>query len=142
MQTFLHILSEVAELFFIDTTPFVDKYFRKPRRHHYDWRGVMPRQHYISNLLKVLIAIILILYNVCKTHCFSVLNMVPYHLRQQNLETALQNSTANWKIVVGHHTIRSIGHHGETKELVKTLLPILEVVSLVRERSLQLKHSS
>lgn len=87
--------AEIVELFFIDTTPFVDKYFLKPNPHHYDWRGVMPRQHYLSNLLK-------------------------------DLESALQNSTANWKIVVGHHTIRSIGHHGETKELKKQLLPLLE----------------
>ncbi|KAJ6868316.1 purple acid phosphatase 3-like [Populus alba x Populus x berolinensis] len=87
--------AEIVELFFIDTTPFVDKYFLKPNPHHYDWRGVMPRQHYLSNLLK-------------------------------DLESALQDSTANWKIVVGHHTIRSIGHHGETEELKKQLLPLLE----------------
>ncbi|KAJ6411162.1 hypothetical protein OIU84_007842 [Salix udensis] len=87
--------AEIVELFFIDTTPFVDKYFLKPKHHHYDWRGVMPRQHYLSNLLK-------------------------------DLESALQDSTANWKIVVGHHPIRSIGHHGETKELKKQLLPLLE----------------
>ncbi|KAJ6295026.1 hypothetical protein OIU76_023007 [Salix suchowensis] len=87
--------AEIVELFFIDTTPFVDKYFLKPKHHHYDWRGVMPRQHYLSNLLK-------------------------------DLESALQDSNANWKIVVGHHPIRSIGHHGETKELKKQLLPLLE----------------
>ncbi|KAC5696176.1 hypothetical protein FH972_027237 [Carpinus fangiana] len=33
---------------------------------------------------------------------------------------------ANWKIVVGHHTVRSIGHHGDTTELVMQLLPLLE----------------
>ncbi|KAJ6677189.1 TARTRATE-RESISTANT ACID PHOSPHATASE TYPE 5 [Salix viminalis] len=87
--------AEIVELFFIDTTPFVDKYFLKPKHHHYDWRGVMPRQHYLSNLLK-------------------------------DLESALQDSNANWKIVVGHHPIRSIGHHGETKELKMQLLPLLE----------------
>ncbi|KAJ6340480.1 hypothetical protein OIU77_008275 [Salix suchowensis] len=87
--------AEIVELFFIDTTPFVDKYFLRPKHHHYDWRGVMPRQHYLSNLLK-------------------------------DLESALQDSNANWKIVVGHHPIRSIGHHGETKELKKQLLPLLE----------------
>lgn len=48
--------------------------------------------------------------------------------RQQDLESALQESSANWKIVVGHHTIKSIGHHGETKELVQRVLPVLEVV--------------
>lgn len=39
---------------------------------------------------------------------------------------ALKQSNAKWKIVVGHHTIRSAGHHGDTEELVNHLLPILE----------------
>jgi len=43
------------------------------------------------------------------------------------LEIALKDSTANWKIVVGHHPVRSIGHHGDTQELISQLLPILEV---------------
>ncbi|KAK9116685.1 hypothetical protein Sjap_015632 [Stephania japonica] len=43
----------------------------------------------------------------------------------QDLKQALSESTAEWKIVVGHHAIRSIGLHGDTKELVKQLLPIL-----------------
>ncbi|RDX75535.1 Purple acid phosphatase 17 [Mucuna pruriens] len=87
--------TEIAEFFFVDTTPFVDKYFLKPKDHKYDWRGVLPREKYLLKLLK-------------------------------DLEIALKDSTANWKIVVGHHTIRSIGHHGDTQELVKQLLPILE----------------
>jgi len=40
---------------------------------------------------------------------------------------ALQESNAKWKIVVGHHTIRSAGQHGDTDELVEQLLPILQV---------------
>ncbi|KAG6627711.1 hypothetical protein CIPAW_15G148200 [Carya illinoinensis] len=87
--------SEIVEFFFIDTTPFVDKYFRRPKHHTYDWRGVLPRKEYLSKLLK-------------------------------DLDSALRDSTANWKIVVGHHTIRSIGHHRDTRELVKQVLPILE----------------
>ncbi|AET05619.1 putative Acid phosphatase [Medicago truncatula] len=90
---FVH--TEIAEFFFVDTTPFVDKYFLKPKDHKYDWRGVLPRKKYLSNLLK-------------------------------DLETALRDSTAKWKIVVGHHPVRSIGHHGDTKELLTHLLPILE----------------
>ncbi|WJX48557.1 acid phosphatase [Trifolium repens] len=70
--------TEIAEFFFVDTTPFVDK------------------DKYLSNLLK-------------------------------DLETALRDSTAKWKIVVGHHPVRSIGHHGDTKELLTHVLPILEV---------------
>ena len=40
---------------------------------------------------------------------------------------ALKDSTAKWKIVVGHHPIKSDGHHGNTQELVVQLLPILQV---------------
>ncbi|KAL5545089.1 hypothetical protein UlMin_008873 [Ulmus minor] len=87
--------AEIAELFFVDTTPFVDKYFLRPKHHQYDWRGVLPRKKYLSNLVK-------------------------------DLDSALRNSAAKWKFVVGHHAIKSVGHHGETKELVEQLLPILE----------------
>ncbi|KAK7308605.1 hypothetical protein VNO77_42224 [Canavalia gladiata] len=44
----------------------------------------------------------------------------------KDLEEALMKSTAKWKIVVGHHAIRSIGHHGDMLELVKHLVPILK----------------
>lgn len=44
----------------------------------------------------------------------------------QNVDSALKESNAKWKIVVGHHGIRSAGIHGDTKELVSQLLPILE----------------
>ncbi|PON96793.1 Calcineurin-like phosphoesterase domain, apaH type [Trema orientale] len=94
MRSFV-VNSEIAEFFFVDTTPFVDKYFLRPKHHRYDWRGVLPRKGYLSNLLK-------------------------------DLDLALINSAANWKFVVGHHGIRSAGHHGDTKELVKQLLPVLE----------------
>ncbi|RDX60560.1 Purple acid phosphatase 8, partial [Mucuna pruriens] len=87
--------AEVVEFFFVDTTPFVEKYITDPGDHVYDWRGVWPRKQYISNLLK-------------------------------EVDLALQESNAKWKIVVGHHTIRSAGQHGDTDELVKQLLPILE----------------
>ncbi|OMO60825.1 hypothetical protein CCACVL1_23855 [Corchorus capsularis] len=87
--------SEFVEFFFVDTTPFVDKYFTHPGKHTYDWRGVYPREVYLSNLLK-------------------------------DVDAALKKSTATWKIVVGHHTIKSAGHHGVTEELVKQLVPILE----------------
>nr|DAD32317.1 TPA_asm: hypothetical protein HUJ06_011168 [Nelumbo nucifera] len=87
--------AEIAEIFFVDTTPFVDKYFATQKDHVYDWKGASPREEYIANLLK-------------------------------DVDSALRESTARWKIVVGHHAIRSVGHHGDTKELVKQLLPILE----------------
>ncbi|KAK9276622.1 hypothetical protein L1049_006158 [Liquidambar formosana] len=44
----------------------------------------------------------------------------------KDLDSALRESTAKWKIVVGHHAIRSVGHHGDTLELKKKLLPILQ----------------
>ncbi|XP_061361842.1 purple acid phosphatase 17-like [Gastrolobium bilobum] len=87
--------SELAEIFFVDTTPFVQEYFTESAGHKYDWRGINPPKSYIINLLK-------------------------------DLEMALRESTAKWKIVVGHHAIRSIGHHGDTQELISQLLPILQ----------------
>ncbi|KAK9115085.1 hypothetical protein Syun_021882 [Stephania yunnanensis] len=94
MRSFV-VNAQVADLFFIDTTPFVDKYFTHPGGHVYDWRGVLPRKNYIQNLLK-------------------------------DVEFALKESTATWKVVIGHHPIRSVGQHGDTQELVEQLLPILE----------------
>ncbi|KAL5553330.1 hypothetical protein UlMin_040731 [Ulmus minor] len=87
--------TEIVDFFFVDTNPFVDQYFTNPKGHKYDWRGVLPRKKYLSNLLK-------------------------------DLNSALRKSKADWKIVVGHHTIKSAGHHGDTQELQPTLLPILE----------------
>lgn len=45
----------------------------------------------------------------------------------QDVDEALKESRAKWKIVVGHHTIFSAGDHGNTQELVDKLLPILQV---------------
>lgn len=87
--------TEFVEFFFVDTTPFVDKYFINPKDDTYDWSGVLPRENYISNLIK-------------------------------EVDSALKDSTAKWKIVVGHHAIRSIGRHGDSKELKDQLLPVLE----------------
>ncbi|KAG0470522.1 hypothetical protein HPP92_017222 [Vanilla planifolia] len=86
--------AEIAHFFFLDTTPFVKKYWKNPKTNHYDWREVAPRKKYISNLLK-------------------------------DMESSLAESTATWKIVIGHHTIRSVSEHGETPELVELLLPML-----------------
>ncbi|KAB1205984.1 Purple acid phosphatase 3 [Morella rubra] len=94
MRSFI-VDSEFVEFFFLDTTPFVDKYFTNPEDDVYDWRGILPREQYISNLLK-------------------------------EFDFALKESTAKWKIVVGHHTIKSAGHHGNTDELVEQVLPILQ----------------
>jgi tartrate-resistant acid phosphatase type 5 len=42
------------------------------------------------------------------------------------LEKELAASTAEWKIVVGHHPICSSGPHGDAKELVRDIRPLLE----------------
>ena len=42
------------------------------------------------------------------------------------MTTALGTSQAPWKIVVGHHPVFSGGRHGNTKQLVATLKPLLE----------------
>ncbi|KAH6806706.1 purple acid phosphatase 17 [Perilla frutescens var. hirtella] len=86
--------AEIADIFFVDTTPFINDYFINPE-HVYDWRGVIPTKSYTS-----------------------------YALR--DLEVALKESRAKWKFVVGHHAIRSVGHHGDTPELVENLLPVLQ----------------
>ncbi|XWS69458.1 hypothetical protein CRYUN_Cryun04dG0180900 [Craigia yunnanensis] len=86
---------EMVEFFFVDTTPFVAKYFTDPEDHVYDWDYILPRKNYLKNLL-------------------------------MEVESALRESTAKWKIVVGHHTIKSAGYHGNTDELVNHLLPILQ----------------
>ena len=39
----------------------------------------------------------------------------------------MKKSTARWKIVVGHHTMRSVSEHGDTEELLELLLPVLKV---------------
>ena len=40
-------------------------------------------------------------------------------------KSALAASKAQWKIVIGHHPIYSGGEHGDTKELIQNVLPLL-----------------
>ncbi|CAL0308396.1 unnamed protein product [Lupinus luteus] len=44
----------------------------------------------------------------------------------KDFEEALKKSSATWKIVVGHHAIRSISHHGDSIELKENLVPMLK----------------
>ncbi|XP_020595910.1 purple acid phosphatase 17-like [Phalaenopsis equestris] len=46
--------AEIADFIFVDTTPFVVKYWTQSEGHLYDWREVSPREQYIDNLLKEL----------------------------------------------------------------------------------------
>jgi acid phosphatase len=41
-------------------------------------------------------------------------------------KNALAASSAQWKIVIGHHPIYSGGDHGDTPELIATILPLLQ----------------
>ncbi|KAE9601044.1 putative Acid phosphatase [Lupinus albus] len=92
---FFFLSPEIVEFFFVDTTPFVNRYFEDPGDDKYDWKGVLPRKAYLSTLLK-------------------------------KVDSALEKSEAKWKIVVGHHTIKTRGHHGSTVELEEKLVPILK----------------
>ncbi|CAL9131461.1 unnamed protein product [Musa textilis] len=51
-------------------------------------------------------------------------NYIPNLLK--DLDAALKESTAPWKIVVGHHAMRSVSEHGDTPELLALLLPVLK----------------
>ncbi|RMD99149.1 MAG: hypothetical protein D6814_06115 [Calditrichaeota bacterium] len=44
----------------------------------------------------------------------------------QWLETALQKSTADWKIVFGHHPVFSYGSHGNESVMINEVRPIFE----------------
>ncbi|XP_073389588.1 purple acid phosphatase 8 isoform X2 [Physcomitrium patens] len=94
-QRSFQLKDKFVEFFFIDTTPFVDKYWSKEEHRKFDWRGIGGRQEYLDSQL-------------------------------ETLNSKLESSVATWKIVVGHHTISSLGRHGDTHELVRQVLPILE----------------
>ena len=42
------------------------------------------------------------------------------------IDRTLAESRADWKIVLGHHPIYSGGEHGDTPELIESLLPLLK----------------
>ncbi len=53
---------------------------------------------------------------------------MPDQAQQAELEAALARSTAKWKLVVGHHPIRSSVEDPAEAELIDRLEPILEVL--------------
>ncbi|KAH7280541.1 hypothetical protein KP509_36G001800 [Ceratopteris richardii] len=83
------------DMFFFDTTPFIDEYWTPEKISKFNWTGLAPREEQLQ-------------------------------LQLDELREGLNTSSATWKIVVGHHTIRSVGNHGDYAELVEKLLPILE----------------
>ncbi|XP_024529679.1 purple acid phosphatase 3 [Selaginella moellendorffii] len=84
-----------VDLFFIDTTPFIDEYWMPNATQTFDWRGLAPRQEQLRSQV-------------------------------ERLDRLLASSRATWKIVVGHHTMHSFGHHGDSVELLDQILPVLE----------------
>lgn len=50
--------------------------------------------------------------------------MTPYQLEW--LKEALDSSFYGWKVVYGHHPIYSHGHHGNSREMISELLPVLK----------------
>ncbi|EPS68458.1 hypothetical protein M569_06313, partial [Genlisea aurea] len=49
MRSFI-VNTEIAELFFVDTSPFVNEYFVE-EEHTYDWSGITPVTIYVTHLL-------------------------------------------------------------------------------------------
>jgi tartrate-resistant acid phosphatase type 5 len=47
-------------------------------------------------------------------------------LQLQWLREALASSTAQWKVVYGHHPIYSAGQHGDGRDLIARLLPVIK----------------
>ena len=46
--------------------------------------------------------------------------------QQKWLDRKMGESEADWKIVYGHHPVYSYGSHGDTRKLIKSLLPLLQ----------------
>jgi hypothetical protein len=68
-------IEEVADFFFVDTTPFVLWYWKDLRR-KYDWRGVAPRETYIANVVKVNVIAILLPESMLYHACLRVINPI------------------------------------------------------------------
>jgi tartrate-resistant acid phosphatase type 5 len=66
---------------------------------------------------------VLIYYADDKTHAHVRTQDVPQQLAW--FKAALAASQAQWKIVVAHHPIYSGGEHGDTRELIEKILPLL-----------------
>lgn len=68
-------------------------------------------------------------YNACRGPFeFFVINSNTFandEVQQKWLDKALEDSKADWKIVLGHHPVYSSGEHGNNPGLKKTLEPLL-----------------
>ena len=87
-----------------------------------------PRGKYIANLLKVRTRNTFRSVREKATYESKLVFLKLFlYSAMQDLDVAMKKSTARWKIVVGHHTMRSVSEHGDTEELLKLLLPVLKV---------------
>ncbi|CAI5509895.1 unnamed protein product [Closterium sp. Naga37s-1] len=86
-----------VELFFIDTSPMLIGYW-KPTANQTEKLNFTGRPEYSLSI----------------------------HFQIETLRAALASSTAKWKIVIGHHPVRSTGENGDSAELVQYLNPILK----------------
>ncbi|CAI5972203.1 unnamed protein product [Closterium sp. NIES-64] len=86
-----------VELFFIDTSPMLIGYW-KPSANQTERLNFTGRPEYSLSI----------------------------HFQIETLRAALASSTAKWKIVIGHHPVRSTGENGDSAELVQYLNPILK----------------
>ncbi|CAA0353941.1 unnamed protein product [Arabidopsis thaliana] len=114
--------SGMVDFFFADTNPFVEKYFTEPEDHTYDWRNVLPRNKYISNLLHDLD---LEIKNSRATWKFVVghhgIKTAGNHGVTQELVDQLLPILEENKVdlyINGHdHCLQHIGSHGKTQFL-------------------------
>ena len=66
-------------------------------------------------------------YTVGTVHFFAIESNSFANSKAQQawLKSELQNSTAKWNVVYGHHPIRSGGKHGNSSKLIQNLEPLL-----------------
>ncbi|KAI3894661.1 hypothetical protein MKW92_002849 [Papaver armeniacum] len=63
---------------------------------------------------------------------------IPKYLEE--LKTVLKESDAKWKIVVGHHTLRSAGQHRDTRNLLNNFFQLLSVDLYINGHDHCLQH--
>jgi tartrate-resistant acid phosphatase type 5 len=96
-----------------------------------DWRWVMDGHFYsrtfmVGNMTVLILFIDTILLDDYNSG-FYVENSTGKYLEEMNwITSTLKGSTADWKFVVGHYPVYSIGEHGDTPSLKYYFQPVLE----------------
>lgn len=137
------------DFFFIDTSPFVQKYYSTPWANFTGaHRTGSSKKHFLGasrsyeNKAKSALANcpLAVLPREAALPCSPedyLLKLVmwqPGGLTEQSwqrqlaqLKVNLMTSRAKWKVVFGHHPPRSNGHHNNTVELIQHVEPLLQV---------------